>query len=58
VPVGWSDWLDGTKLREEFTQETRITITIARPLGRLDERKSRERFAPTDLVVGGRQTGR
>ena len=47
------------KLRDEFTQDARTTIKIARPLARLDERReSRERFAPTDLVVDARQTGR
>ena len=39
VPVGWSDWFDGTKPREEFTQATRITGEVARVLARLDERR-------------------
>jgi hypothetical protein len=39
VPVGWSDWLDGAKPREKFTQKTRITSQVARVLARLDERR-------------------
>ena len=31
--------LDGTRLREGFTQETRITSWVARVLARLDERR-------------------
>ena len=59
MPVGLSDWLDGTKLREEFTEENRITRQVARALACLDERREfRECLPPAGLVVGGRHAGR